>query len=553
MKKPYTNQNKEYLKREANLVKSFEWLINQKSLGGTLLNTAASFIPGGQIMSPIIAGIDNLILKNKQNKPVPAGLNLNVNPYGSFAKGGVINKGFKQYNTGSHSSGADLPIDENGNANTANPVAAVQNKENMFKVDGKPYVMSDTLVNPETGRTFNVDAAKINAKYPKARYQEDQANALTFKMKRLASINDAIRAAEETAKSHGGYVKKMFNGGNPTEPVRNRPYMTVDGKVIQESQMTTEPIVDPISPNIPAARNPFSIKINEDFLPGNYNVDDPDPLVMDNTAVTRESEIGSPSVAPTTFDSLLPTEDAVKPVASERSFGLGSDAANAIAIGLKAAGLTKSVIDSFTPAENESPIIPNYQLSDNYMRQANINYNQARQDAVGASNIAGNVNRSSSNFASFQARESARAANLQDALSRISEAENNQQSQINMAKANYEQGKAVDTANRLAQNRINNQQNQANADFADQKLFTELSQIGTEFNKYANFKKQVANNQELQKYYINEGLAILNNKYPNFKLDSSFMTKLQSGQATADDVVKFWSTVQSLEKQNGNN
>lgn len=553
MKETYKKQNKQYLKREANLVEAFEKLIGQKSLGGNILSLASSFLPGGQFIAPAIAGIDSLI-SNKETKPVSSPLNLNTNPYGKMFKGGVINNGFKQYNTGSHSSGNDLSVDHNGNPNSINPSATVQNKENMFKIEGKPYVMSDTLLNPETGNMFNVDAAKLNRKYPNAKFRQDEKNAIEFGMKRLAGLNDFMRNADMVQKACGGSIKKMYNGGNPGDPVRNRPYMTVDGRVIQETPMTVEPIIDPISPNIPTARNPLDIKINDDFLPANYQVADPDPLEMDNTILSNEREIGTPAapvLSPNTDVLSAPETTSAQP--KERSFGLGADAANAVAIGLKAAGLTKSIVDAFTPAEKEMPILPNYQLSDNYMRQANVNYNQARQDATGASNIAANVNRSSSNFASFQARESARVANLQDALSRISQAENNEQSRINMAKANYEQGKAVDNANRLYQNRINNQQNQANADFADQKLFTELTQIGTEFNKYANFKKQVANNKELQTYYINEGLAILNNKYPNFKLDSSFITKLQSGQATADDVVKFWSTVQSLEKKDGNN
>ena len=666
MTTPYSKQNKTYIQREANLVKAFEWLIGQKSLGGNLLSLASSFIPGGQFFAPAISTIDQLAT-NKQSKPISQILPLNTNPYGQMSKGGsihinpenrgkfnatkartgktteelthsknpltrkraifaqnaakwkhaeggplntkemltglpisslpnttssqlpvltmpvintelnsskskskdrfrekemggVINNGFKQYDTGSHASGNDLAVDSNGNANSSSAVASVQNKENMFKVKGKPYIMSDTLTNPETGRPFNVDAMKVNKKYPNAKFQEDQKNALEFKMTRLANLNDAMKSIAEASDqmAKGGYLHKMYGGGNPGDPIRNRPYMTPTGEIVQPNNdaLTVEPMVDPINPNIPTARDPFAIKTNEDYLPANYSVADPENTpVLDNTNL-----FGSASLDRSNTDSVLSPESDQSPstapssntLSTER--GLGADSANAIAIGLKAAGLTKSIVDSLTPAEVEQPVLPNYQKADNYLKRANINYNQARQDAAGASNIAANVNRSaSSNFASYQAREMGRVANLQDSLSRISEMENNQQSQLNVTKANYEQGKAIDTANRLTQNRINNQQNKANADFADQKLFTELTQVGTEFNKYANFKKQVQNNKELQNYYVNEGLAILNNKYPNFKLDSTFMEKLQSGQASADDVVKFWSTVQKLETKNGNN
>lgn len=101
------------------------------------------------------------------------------------SKGGtIVNDDFKQYNSGSHKSGNDTEIDQFGNP-VSNGVAAIQNKENMYK----GFILSDTLTNPETGNKFNVDAMKINKKYPNARLSDIDKNSLDFEMNKLQVLN----------------------------------------------------------------------------------------------------------------------------------------------------------------------------------------------------------------------------------------------------------------------------------------------------------------------------------------------------------------------------
>lgn len=518
-------------KNELNLVKAFESILPQKSTGGQLLATAASFVPGyGAVISPIVSMVDGLIDKSKaeQNKPsIPA--KVFNNPYGQLAMGGVINKGFKQYSTGSHVSGNDQPVDQNGMPNTMNPVASVQNKENMFVVDNKPFVMSDVLINPETGNTINKDAAKINSKYSNAATISEEKNALKFDMKRLSKLNDGLKMMQES-------LEQKFNGGE---------IFNTANKMVSNA--------------VTSGYSGLAFQNHALFNPENpMNIEPPTP-----TGYTGKGWSSYPKLSDTQSDnvSFNPNEQSVERNDNTVPFTPTEtkkfDWANAAAIGLKGAALIKSVADATRKPEVESPILPDYTKSDRYMQSANIDYTQARQNALGVSNMAGNMNRTASNnFAAFQGREQARFASLQDAIGNIDMQENNARSQLNLTRGQYEQGKAVDTAGRLSQNRIDNFQNLAQSRLAGEKLFTELSQIGTEFNKYSNYQKEITNNKELQQYYIKEGLSLLNNKYSNFQLDPSFVSRLQAGESL-DTLVKFYpnevqklvSTVDGLKKE----
>ncbi len=498
----------------------------EKSLGGNILSTAASFIPGiGPILQPLIGLGDQLI---SQSKTVPEKQLIeqqpNNNIYGNFAKGGFVNEGFKQYNTGTHTSGNDLPIDQNGNPGSTS-VAAVQGKENSFVIDGKPFIMSDTLSNPLTGNTFNVDAAQVNKEHKNAAYIPEQKNSLNFKMKKLATLNNALKSLTESS-------NQMYAGGPVPRRVNpnGREYnLITDAPDAIEQPMLNNDL------NVPLATDPFGFKTNLDYLPGNYTVDDPSNLATDSTTFGTELTAPTPSSTNST-----PVDRGGEGIVSTAANVVSNVAQpwNGIALGLKGLGLAKSVFDATQGAEVEQPILPNYQKADQYVKSANIDYTQARQDAMGVSNIAAGSNRSlSSNAAQFQGREQARLASLQDAVSGISQQENNARSALNMQRGQYEQGKAVDTANRLSQNRINNQQNAANSRFAGEKLFSEISNIGTEFNQYGETQKQIANNKELQQFYTTQGLALLNSKFSNFELSSDIVERLKSGKATIDDLV----------------
>lgn len=522
-------------KSESNLIAALESIIPQKSFGGNLLALGANFIPGGQFLSPMIQMADAQF--SKESKPLPVQpTKLNSNPFGNILKdGGVINNGFKQYNTGTHDSGMDLKVDANGNATNA-PVASVQGKENMFKLGNVPYVMSDTIVNPETGNTFNKDAAKLNKSLPNATYNVEDKNTLKFGMDRLSKLNDIMKGMKEEFQLKCGGIIKRYDNGGPFDFVPRR--VDINGReynYITDAPQFDLPSVAPFD-KLPQANPLPSRPSNFDTLPQA----DQFPEIMSRSQVRTPDISGLQSAMETTPSTDVNSFSGETGLSlTENNQSIQREPFNGIAIGLKGLGLAKSVADALEKPEVEQTILPDYTQADRYMKEANIDYTQARQNAVGASNIARNVNRSASgNFSQYQNREMARTANLIDSLSTIDQNENNARSSLNINRSQYEQSKAVDRSNREVQNRVNNQMNAANADYADQKLFSEISQIGTEFNKYQNFRNQVANNKDLQKYYVNEALALINSRTDNFQLDPDFVNKLKSGNYTYEDVIK---------------
>lgn len=456
----------------------------------------------------------------------------NVPRFREKALGGETTSNFKQYNTGSHDSGNDQNIAENGIPNNINSTAAVQNKENAYTQKGKTYIYSDVLINPETGNNFNIDAAKLNTKYKKADTSLEDRNALDFTMDRLSKVNDMMRNAKEMVdKACGGSTKKAL-GGNPDDPIpasNNLAWMAQTN--ISQPQLYVPPVNLDSAPSFEemngnAARlTPKMEPLQPLPLPGltkpeiNYNPKGVDAPILNNRITPNGAKSG-------TLDYNIPA-------------GL-----------LKGIALGKSVVDAITPAEKENTILPDYRKSDSQMYGMNVDYTQARQDAMAAANLAGNVNRSaSSNLGQFQGRQANNYANLADQTGRISMQENLARNQQFAQRGSYEQGKAVDTANRETQNRINNQQNQANADFADQKLFSEIADIGTQFNKYEYYKDMVTNKKEIAQATINEGLALVGSKYSNFGFDADFMEKIKSGSASVDELVKFISTVEQVKSK----
>ena len=496
------------------------------SLGGDLLQAGVSFIPGvGQILSPIVGMVDQQMDNQAllQQKPQPQ-MNMNTNPFGKLALGGVINDGFKQYQTGSHQSGNDLPVDADGNPDP-NGQSSVQNKENSYRVGDKQYVMSDTLTNSKTGNKISVDAKMINKKYPQARFVLDQRNALDLEMKFLAKENDVQRELDNSEKACGG---KLALGGNPD------PVIPASENLAWQSQNIFKPQPFPNFNTLPTVTEkqygtPGMIEANQMSGDGT--------LATDTTSFGTEltpvgSDLANSTVATNSGDPITAKTNSFNPGI------LDAKTANSIGLGMKGLALAGSVMDALNPAEKEKLITPNYTKADNYIQSANVDFTQARQDAQGVSNIAAGTNRSlSSNAASYQGREMARLASLSDQMGKISEAQNSAQSQLNMTKGQYEQGKAVDTANRQYQNQQGNMQNQANSRFFDRTLMSDLSQIGSSFNQYGETQKVIANNKEVNQTQINQSLAILNSKYPNVKITPDIMEKLKSG-ATIDEILK---------------
>lgn len=434
--------------------------------------------------------------------------------------GDIVNDNFKQYSAGSHNSGNDQQIDQFGNP-VSNGVASIQNKENMFN----GFIYSDVLTNPETGNKFNADAMKINKKYPNARLDDISKSTLKFEMTRLQKLNQDKIDKVSTEKAYGGYIR----------PTATNPYLpqgVPDGDPMQAFNQADQLLQLPQVPVIPNGDPNAAFAQGQELISPLYTNLDPLPTPLQSRS--------TPSLTLPTFGNTTNTVDTSNTNNTQGTVSKGLGVLDAVGLGFKGAALAGSIFDALNPAEKENPILPDYQKADQYMKSANIDYSQAKQDALGVSNQQSNAIRSmSGNAGQYMSRQSGRLAQLQDAVSRISEQQSNAQSQLNVNKGQYEANKSVDNANRLTQNRINNQQNAATSRLFDRTLASDFSQIGTQFGEEARAQDAIANNRDLTNFTNSQIISALNSKYGNFQVSEDIVNQFKKGEISIDQLLKF--------------
>lgn len=566
------------------------------SMGGDLITAGLSFIPGGELISPAVSLVESLLKENKKNpQPFTQITQPNNNVFGklflggpidpplfkqestlvkkpiisptpissmsleqlamSYGRqgrildhyaldgksfdikdpstkmmkkskrehmrklGGFVNDYFNQYNTGSHASGNDLPVGSDGKPNLSSNVT-VQNNENSYK----GYVFSDVLTNPETGNKFNVDAAKINKDNKSARFYSDEANNLNYKMNRLKLLNDVFRQMESNQKYLGGEIdppRRVYPNGREYNLISDAPQ--IDDLLFQNVPLSGNPL-NPNDPSKNVVLSDITQTTTQDVL-------------LDNsmgTEINLGKILAETNISPN--KSFTGTRKTSKTLPNVSDYGV----LNGLGLLSKALALSGSVTDALRPAQTENAILPDYTQTDRYLKEANINYDQARQDALGVSNMASNTNRSlSTNASMLQSREQSRLAQLQDVFSRIGMQEANQQSQLNMAKSQQEMNKAITNRNIQYENQINNLQNQATSRYANRVLFDELDRIGSSFNRTAEIKKVIENQKQLQGFNNSQILFALQNKYPNFKLSPDIEQKFKNNQISIDEIIQY--------------
>jgi hypothetical protein len=352
------------------------------------------------------------------------------------------------------------------------------------------------------------------------------ANVLDFS----GSDNSTNTPTTQPAQPVTNVASPATNVTTPSTPPPTNT--TTSGKPVYKKsfvQKNTEPSLDDAS-NIDLVKE----------LDYAVMLDNPKPLTIDQRSNVAESQIQNQDPYANSNNNSLP--------GSKRTpFNY-----NAVAMGLKAVALGKSVADALEKPLVEKPMFTDYNASDRQMYGTNVDYTQARQDAMAASNLAANVNRAaSSGFNQYQGRMQSTYGNLADQLGQISMNENLQRNQQAMQRGQYETAKAIDVKNTMYQNRVDNLQNMANAKLADQKLFSELSQIGTEFNQYQGYKEMLQNNKELSQATINQGLALIGSNYANFGFTKDFIDKIKTGQASVNELVQFMAATDQAKQTKG--
>jgi hypothetical protein len=454
----------------------------------------------------------------KQEAPITPDTTYNTNPYGKMKTGGLLPAGFVQHNAKSHADGGQA-VDSQGKPNMVAPVAEVQNKENVYN----NYVYSDMLKNPKTGKTFNIDMQKLAKKYKNADTDLLSKTALNVSADNLAKTNDVVRSAVEQIQAATEQMPQAPYGID-LEPLPQLPINIVPGQVgySQESNM-----------NLPQIQNPFETMTGQD-VQDPFDAYTKAPTYINKVMSNRFSsnapvQASTLADAPADYSGITRTDDK-SGITDTEGRGFNYNTAALVAKGLGFAG---TIGNAMKPAENENLVLPDYNPADLSFDRASIDYTQAKQDVLGASNILGATNRNaSSGFGQFRNREAARIAGVMDNIGNINMQERNANSQLDITRGQYRSGKAQDIANRTYQNNVDNLQNKAvNQQFKDQ-MFSELTQIGSSLNQHETFKQELANRKDIANMNLNQFTALAKARGLNFTYGEAeeFLNAVKSGQ-----------------------
>lgn len=458
-----------------------------------------------------------------------------------FPGGGHLVSGFTQYNGPSHANGG-IPVDANGNPTKNQPVAEVQNKENHYN----NYVFSDTLKNPLTGQAFNIDMSQLVNKFKEADTDLIQRNALDLGANRLKKVNDLVRDTTS---------EKFTSQGSSKSKSSDKLYEKAEGGNIVTRRKEARHQMELFK-----AQGGLPMDIFKDASAYGKMMTQFDSLPMANTqagiqptqpldyAPTSQFRVGrqptealTPAALP--FDlgqgAMTFPEVNINPATAAGEPGVANDL-NDQARAMKLAALGKSAFDAILPAEKEDVLLPNRTDARRFLDDSYVDFTASQNAALSASNQVSDLNRSSATgFANFRAREVGRLGALQQAQSQINERQNVANAGVNYNRGQFENAAAVDNTNRQAQNRVNNQMNEANARNFGRAFFENLSGYASALNKEQYVKDTISNNKEMTELVIREGLAILSAKNPNFQLAPDYVQKVKEGNYTLDDLVKF--------------
>jgi hypothetical protein len=419
----------------------------------------------------------------------------------------------KQYNMPSHEQGGGN-IDFNLNPTSKQGVAELEKKETSFQSNqSEPYIYSDTLTDPNNpAMTFAEISKKIARKYK--RNTDIDKRGKELEMRNLRKRNDIEREKM-------GNTPVMRQGGNPITP-------------LYDEETYLSPITDVFG------------SLNEKQVPGQLpasgNLNNAMAFTMG--APSRSSS----SVAPLpikSFQAISPTpklstniaEPSDDPI-TKKPFNF-----NTAAIIAKGAGFLGSVIDAAQKPEVE-PVFENPYGQDAIstlenlsidltpaINEVNLGANAAMESTRNIATNAGMLSTYANKIRSRAGRESANLRMQQE------QGNNQLRSQEASAKLNLGQAERMES---IRSADVNAQNRATSRGFARQAL-AELTQLGTAANQYQYAQDLAANNKELARKTITEGLAILQAKYPNFGLADDFMEKINdpNWSPNADDLIRF--------------
>jgi len=379
-----------------------------------------------------------------------------------YKYGGSVS-GYREYDAKSHAQGGQK-INEQGVPDKEG-TKEVELKENAYTYRNLPEKTGETYVFSDKNKTASL-VDKIIDKYKfTANLYPEQRNKMELEIKAVEKKNEAMRPQEPAP-------QQMYDGGSLVPGIGDML------NVQEAANRASNGPVDPLSSS-PIYDGPQVPEINRQIL----------------------------------------TNPAKRPTLGARLTHLINNSSNAEK--MRAVGLAGNFAQLFNRPEQESLISPNFNQADSQMNRLTANLNSLRDDAVRANVGQSNVNRSaSSSFQQFSNREAQGNANLLSNLQRIALQEQSVLNNISQTKANYEQFKATDFANRSYQNRVDNLQNQAQNRNIKRVV---MSDIVAEADRLS----QIDSNRSFAEATTKEGLALLNLMYPNVQISEEEVRKLQ--------------------------
>lgn len=196
---------------------------------------------------------------------------------------------------------------------------------------------------------------------------------------------------------------------------------------------------------------------------------------------------------------------------------------NNLAIGLKSAQLINSFKNAITPTVQETPILPDFSKSDDAFGRMSYDNTEAINQITRANNTQrSQIEDNTMSDSVRQARLAGNNINLMNSIGNTMLSSQQMKNALLAQKGSYETQKAGTIANSLYQNRIDNLQNQAAKKLAGEQFVQNLSQVGTEANKYQMFRDMLENQKEIQTLTNTQGFSFLNLLSPNFKLSPEY-------------------------------
>jgi hypothetical protein len=347
-----------------------------------------------------------------------------------FKEGGEFN-GLKQYNAPKHEQGGQN-IDVNGNPTMMNPKGQVEGTENKIKYFNLPDKTGQEYIFSDANKT-SLELKKFMKKFKKNHDPDNDdlsRNMMELKAKDLEFKNEAINASKQQEN-----IPQQFNFGGGFNPILGMAFDVFKNNVINDGKEISD-----------MSRFDYNQNNNLQPRPDIVNIPDKLPQISPFNKIPGTGNIPDklPQLNPLNFNAVpdvpvLNNNSNVSDNTSNPNISMPEISNEQLLSGI---GYGIKGVQAFSPATKENLMLPDFSKSDEKFGAMNANLDTARNEALSASNLMSNLNRSSvSNFNQYKNAQSQNFSNLQKNLGNIGLNEQQLRNAVLGQQGQYEQGK----------------------------------------------------------------------------------------------------------------